>query len=254
MRNPLRRKSIDASIFGYNMGPGSDKEKWDDLVKFHNEDPFAILLCETADHIDVLTRFAATFGYVIFAEENNGKAKVVVLLRLGLPVKDHGYFHLSDAVNVGDWGAGPRVLDARWINWVRTKVGGRRVYLGASHWPPSVQAPAHSKTAQDSRAKRRGMFARCISGTSEWFHSRKGVRIVYTDSNATVDYFQIEPLATTLNIYSTPSFGRRAIDLFLVKGRNVVVDSNQALPGFSSDHKPVKLSLRIKGRLFSRAN
>lgn len=234
-----------ARVIGYNVGDGSAIAKWRDLVKIAGRQPDAIALCEVADRDPLLERFAARFGYDLHQGEENGRGKLAVLVRRRR-VRQRGYRHLADRVDVGEWGAGPRFSATRWIAWSRTVVGGRRFIAAASHWPPSVQRAAGTAVARRGRDARRLVFAKCVVGTVRWFREQRGIRVLYVDANATPAYFQLAPLRESpFTIASAASHGRRAIDLFVIRGRGHRVEDVRALtdPGFSSDHRPVQLDL-----------
>lgn len=241
----MRWKSLRVAT--YNVGDGPIHDKLNDLARLLHRQPHAVLLCEVGDRGILLAVTARRHGYNLHRGSSDGQGKVAVLLRNDLPMLDSGYWPCSPRLFVGAWGAGPDVLDAKWIAWVRTKYAGRRLYIGATHAVPSVQR----KSKSPGLAKRRGLYALHMARLRLWF-TRRGVKIVGGDFNATSDFFMLRGLKCTgLTVATQPSHGRRAIDQLWTKVRLAVrLRSVVALLDYSSDHRPVlaDYAIRLKGK------
>ncbi|CAI9417429.1 hypothetical protein [Nocardioides sp. T2.26MG-1] len=251
MRHRLRRV-IHLLVATYNVGSRSDAHVLDDLRRLADLGVRVFLLQEVADRHHMLARFAEAAGFQLHQGDSNDQGHVAVLVHDDYPIKSAGYWRCTDRTEVGDWGAGPRVLAAKWIAWVEIEVAGRVLWFGSTHFPPSVQR----KKATPGRARRRALFARQVVAVRAWWTTRRGGKVLGTDDNATTAF----PLLRALRVIgragrrgarvvlrTAASHGHRPIDKIRVAWRRwLKVSPAQALDGYSSDHRPVVVDLEIK--------
>lgn len=224
----------DLSVTTYNVGSRNDDKLDADLDRLCAK-PGVVALQECGDRQQMLARK----GWWLLQGEEDGKAKVALLVHRDYPVIKSGYFKLSNRTFVGDWGAGPEVIATKWIAWAQFGVGERKVRVGCLHYVPSVQ----QESTNPGSDKRRDLYRKQVQRTVKWEKKGRVTHLFCGDFNATPDFFLLDPLKKAgLGHRSAPSHGKRDIDQHWFRRTDWLSVSNaHALDGYSSDHKPVRL-------------
>lgn len=248
---------LNLPVVTYNAGNASDRRVLLDLHRLARETKVdgqlpVILLQEVADRAFILDRFARDLGYVLHQETVDDKGHVAVLvppLPAGAHIKARGYWRCTKRTPVGAWGAGPSTIAAKWVAWVTLEdVEGRTITVASTHFVPSVQRPAHTGPAIAARARRLALYVRHVTAILAFLVAHRGAKILGADWNATPGFPLLRRLSR-LVLRTAPSHGKRAIDVLRsTRRRWLEPGPARALNGYSSDHKPVAVTYRVKAK------
>lgn len=170
-----------------------------------------IIVClqEVADR----ARELAATGAKLLQLEGKDRGHVAMLLQNTVQVLSWGYVQCTRRSWVGAWGAGPRVIAAKWVLWALVDVGGATWTVAVTHMVPSVQRKAKGPIARLGLRRRRALFRKHIAAFLRWAGSVDGPLALHMDANATEDFALLQPLAAAGFVCMTaPSHGDRAID------------------------------------------
>ena len=126
---------------------------------------------EAGDAEDIIRRAAARTGYKIYIGRSD---RTTLLYNPNLSDPVTRTFQLSGHVWVGDdGGAGPEMLEEKWLNVVSFTYGGRRIHVGVLHAVPS-------QTLNETRSN----LARVqFSNAADAMSTLQGVKLVMGDFN-----------------------------------------------------------------------
>lgn len=183
-------------------------------------------------------------GHQVLTQDGQDKGHVALLISPTVKINTWGYVPCTNRSKVGAWGAGPKVIAAKWIVWADVTVDGQAVTVATTHMVPSVQRKAKGPVAKAGLARRRALYRKHIAAVVAWAEATPGPLVITADWNATSDFPLLQPLADAgLVCSSAPSHGDRDIDQLWSRG--MTPEAVDALKGFSSDHKPVAVTYTI---------
>lgn len=183
-------------------------------------------LCEVADRAKEMN---AT-GAQVLTQASQDRGHVALLISAPAKVLSWGYVRCTRRSFVGAWGAGPKVIAAKWILWALVDFadGGEPVTMAVTHAVPSVQRKAHGPIARVGLARRRRLYRKHMAAAAAWAETVAGPLDLCGDFNATGDFDLLQPLRDAgLTCSSTPSRGARDIDHHWTRG--LVVEAVTAL-------------------------
>ena len=198
----------------YNAGnAGSDKVTADlrSLIGLF----IIVCLQEVADR----ARELAATGARVLQLDGKDRGHVAMLLQNSVQVLSWGYEQCTRRSFVGAWGAGPRVIAAKWILWALVDVGdGATLTAADTHMVPSVQRKATGPIARLGLRRRRALYRKHVAAIVTWADTVTGPIALHMDANATEDFPLLAPLLEAGFVCMTaPSHGDRAIDQVWVR-------------------------------------
>lgn len=110
-------------------------EVFHDIVEMLNEADF-VLATETGMATKILKRLEAN-GYYVYQPDAKPGQKDTAIISVPKP-RQSASDYLTPATNVGDAGAGPSVIHAKWLNRSKYRLFGRTIWLGVLHTTPSI--------------------------------------------------------------------------------------------------------------------
>lgn len=185
-----------------------------------------------------------------------------------------GMRKVTEDTYVGDKGAGPSTIHAKWITWVwlRDLATGRQVYVLNNHFVPTVQA---SDGGTNNMTRRLEIYRKNMEGLialiREIQATTGGLVFVTGDFNVnyrgdvvakapifpyvalgsvgvTSSYQNVEVPETGTHILDN-GFDKRLIDyVFNLHRRGVASDALQIIMGLSSDHRPLVSDFTLYGK------
>ena len=185
-----------------------------------------------------------------------------------------GMRKVTEDTFVGDKGAGPSTIHAKWITWVwlRDLGTGRPLYVLNNHFVPTVQA---GDGGTNNMTRRLAIYRQNMQGLvaliQELQASSAGLVFVTGDFNVnyrgdmvaqatifpyaslgaigvTSSYQNVEVPETGTHVLDN-GFDKRLIDyVFNLGKRSVSADALQILMGLSSDHRPLVTDFTVLGR------
>lgn len=228
----------------FNAGSAKEERSAQDFQRLTAAYP--ILMCQEV--ADRKWEMEQGRSQIITSESRRkgGRRKVALLIRTPeVKILESGYVRCTRRSWVGAWGAGPSMIDAKWIVWARVQVLGVNATVATTHLVPSVQRPAHTDDAKAGHRRRLALYRKHIAAIVKWAESVDGPLVIGGDFNATPDFELLQPLKDAgLDLMSAPSHGQRAIDLLWSRGLTGL--TVKALAGYSSDHKPVAATYESK--------
>ena len=185
-----------------------------------------------------------------------------------------GMRQVTEDTYVGDKGAGPSTIHAKWITWVylRDLATGRQVYVLNNHFVPTVQAPSGGTNNQTRRlAIYRKNMRGLVALIQEIQSTTGGLIFVTGDFNVNYrgdvvakapifPYVALGSIGVTSsyqNVYVPETgthildngYDKRLIDyVFSLKRRGMSSDALQILMGLSSDHRPLVSDFTLYGK------
>jgi endonuclease/exonuclease/phosphatase family metal-dependent hydrolase len=222
----------------YNVGNRSDAAVADDLRRLMNrsERTAVIGLQEVSDRVSVVSSTAREHGFrAVWAEDGEHRRHNTILLRRDLEIAASGCAKLHGPlpVNPNTPGSADGTVVPKWINWVAFRVDGLAWVVGVVHFVPSA--------AQFDSNRR--VFQTEVDGCVDWWHSRVREPLLMGDFNATPSSPLLADLRAIAEPRSEPSHGDRAIDM--VWSKKSATGAVNALNGFSSDHRPVAVTVTV---------
>ncbi len=175
-------------------------------------------------------------------------------------LKGSGSYALTPETEVGERGAGPSVLKAKWANWIKLqhKATGRMVYFANYHAVPTVElSGSRLNTNNPERlALYRQQMARLVALLRR--KPKRRVFILVGDFNAQPGFpylltLKDAGLRSTYDTFGTddivPSHGNRRIDAIYYRRTDKLEPQNhETLDSFSSDHRPIVARFLMKKR------
>ena len=185
-----------------------------------------------------------------------------------------GMRKVTEDTYVGEKGAGPSTIHAKWITWVylRDIATGRQVYVLNNHFVPTVQA---SNGGTNNQPKRLAIYRKNMQGLvaliQEIQATTGGLVFVTGDFNVNYrgdivakapifPYVALGSIGVTSsyqNLYA-PAMGTHILDngydkrlidyVFSLKRRGMAPDALQVLMGLSSDHRPLVSDYTLFGK------
>lgn len=232
-----------ATFVTWNVGNPSEEELIEDLRDLVTTlAPYAFSLQEVADRKELLEAFCAETGYqLVHLRVGPHSTSVAVLLRGDLPLETADWFLMTPRSFVGRKVAGSRRTG--WTKpkgtvWIRTNFWDAKWIVASTHLTPSHQV---------LRAR---LLARVqVSALAAWMRIRPRAVLLGGDFNESPNskFGTLAPLKLISTCYSARSFGNRVIDMWWVVQKHLdklsITASVQSLDGYSSDHRPVVLTL-----------
>jgi len=176
---------------------------------------------------------------------------------------------------VGDRGAGPATMHAKYVVRVRLKdnLTGRTIWILNTHFVPTVQGPDGGRNKNVRRAR---LYARHMAGLQaviDRIHSEEGGGLVFVTGDFNVNfrndkvaqdpifpyaalgtrgfrssYYQVGEPGTGTHVLSN-GFDMRLIDYVNFKPtRRVIATGQRIVTGMNSDHRPLIAGFKINGR------
>ena len=185
-----------------------------------------------------------------------------------------GMRQVTEDTYVGDRGAGPSTIHAKWITWVhlRDLATGRQVYVLNNHFVPTVQAPDGGTNNQTRRLSIYRKNMRGLVALIQEIQSTTG-GLVFVTGDFNVNYRgdvvakapifpyvalgSIGVISSYQNVYVPETgthildngYDKRLIDyVFSLKRRGMAPDALQVLMGLSSDHRPLVSDYTLFGK------
>lgn len=222
----------------YNVGNGSNAAVADDLRRLMNrsERTAVIGLQEVSDRVSIVTSTARDHGFrAVWAEDGEHRRHNAILLRRDLEITASGCANLHGPlpVNPDTPGSGDGTVASKWINWVAFRIDGLAWTVGVVHFVPS---------ATRFELNRR-VFQTEVNGCVDWWRSRVREPLLMGDFNATPGSPLLDDLRAIAEPRSEASHGDRAIDI--VWSKRDATGAVNALGGFSSDHRPVAVTVTV---------
>ena len=185
-----------------------------------------------------------------------------------------GMRKVTEDTYVGDRGAGPSTIHAKWITWVylRDLATGRQVYVLNNHFVPTVQS---AKGGTNNMTRRLAIYRKNMQGLvaliEEIRSTTGGLVFVTGDFNVNYrgdivakapifPYVALGSIGVTSsyqNVY-VPDTGTHVLDngydkrlidyVFSLKRRGMASDGLQILMGLSSDHRPLVSDYTLFGK------
>lgn len=228
-----------SGLITYNVGSASDAKVTADLERLVvTHEPTVLGLNEVGDREHVLVAVAKSTGYrLVQLDDIPGGGRLAMLIAPEANVAKAWLHPLTPATKVGRRTAGARrtgVTQPKCILAVRLQLhDGQRLVVGVTHFVPSAMKRGNTRTRQ--------LHNRQTRKAARWVKSRRLPVVLMGDFNATTSDGLLGPLQRVARGYTTASHGRRAIDWFWLRpGRDASVG---ALLGFSSDHRPLILTV-----------
>lgn len=172
----------------------------------------------------------------------HGQAATPILYRksVGKVVKRRSY-PLTPNTWVGEPGAGPNTMKAKWLNMVKFKINGRNVWVGNIHTTPSVYIESREKLAREQ-----------FADTARFMRMRRGIKFLTGDMNSEPDSPLRRPLvkaglrSSQRVLGEKDTHGNRCIDdiYFTFDKRRVRAIKNYTVP-VESDHHAYIVEFRI---------
>lgn len=175
-----------------------------------------IIVClqEVADR----ARELAATGAKVLRLEGKDRGHVAMLLQSSVQVLSWGYTRCTRRSWVGAWGAGPKVIAAKWVLWALVDVDATSWTVAVTHMVPSVQRKAKGPIARAGLRRRRALYRNHVAAIVAWAAGVQGPIALHMDANATDDFPLLQPLAAAGFVCMTaPSHGDRAIDQVWVR-------------------------------------
>ena len=174
-----------------------------------------VCLQEVADR----ARELAATGARVLQLDGNDRGHVAMLLQNSVDVLSWGYEQCTRRSFVGAWGAGPKVIAAKWVLWALVTVDGATWTVACTHMVPSVQRKAKGPIARLGLRRRRALYRKHIAAFLTWAATVDGPLALHMDANATEDFALLQPLVDAGFVCMTaPSHGDRAIDQVWIRG------------------------------------
>ena len=228
------------TVVTYNVGDPSNANVADDLRRLAQRRPAVIGLQEVADRDELLGRLAPRIGYRIYQPSAGEASKHnAILVRRDVRLRSQNIVKISDRTYVGHNTAGARgsgYTAAKYISLVRVRVDGRDWVVGNVHLVPSAEKKGNTLT--------RALHHRQTVRSSEWFDNRVLEPVLVGDFNAEPDSPLLAPLRKVAKASSADSHGRRSIDI--VWSAKDTRTQARALSGYSSDHRPVEVTITAR--------
>lgn len=171
-------------------------------------------------------------GYGLWAPPNEGASTPVVFKS---PVEDKGSYFLSPRTYVGDKGAGPDHMKAKYISYVKASPNGVSVIFGSCHLVPSIYIPVRKRLHNKE-------VARICQWCEFWYP--KALPILVGDFNATPSQLTAINKTGMRGNTPIPTHGNRAIDRVFATSKP---KNAQSIP-VNSDHNMLvaTIPLRVK--------
>jgi endonuclease/exonuclease/phosphatase (EEP) superfamily protein YafD len=185
----------------------------------------------------------------------------------------HDWVQVTPKTFVGDRGAGPRVMNAKYVVRVRLRdvATGRQIWVLNNHFVPTVQA---ARGGRNDNTRRTALYARHMAALKTMVTDlrRRGLTFITGDFNvnyrtdkvvqdpifpyaglgsvgARSSYYELgEPATGTHRLRN--GFDKRLIDYVhhRVAPRRVVPVGQRILKGYNSDHRPLVVDYKVLGR------
>lgn len=228
---------MTGALITYNVGNGKSTPRSDarvrrDLLALFELDPDVIGLQEVGNRREVLDDVAERTGWRV-VQHRGAPGHVAALVNPRCRVQGWRTIKLNGSTPVGRNVAGSRRsgrAPARWLLVVRYRGTYGRAVVGVTHWVPSAMRRGNTQA--------RALHHRQVQRCARWLANRKRRAYLLVDGNAATNKPRERALLAELykvaRVHSTPSRGRRAIDIVVTKDAG----ETTALNG-TSDHDPV---------------
>jgi endonuclease/exonuclease/phosphatase family metal-dependent hydrolase len=237
---PARAGTHALTVVTYNVGDPSDRKVRADLARLAERRPEVICLQEVADRDELLRRVAPGLGYRLY-QPSAGEASRhnAILVHRDVKLIGQNILRISDRTYVGHTTAGARTTGytaAKYISLVRVQADGRGWVVGNVHLVPSAEREGNTRT--------RALHHRQTERAAEWFTNRALEPVLVGDFNAEPDSPLLTPLRKVAKASGEDSHGHRAIDI--VWSAKDTRTTTKALRGYSSDHRPVEVTITAR--------